>query len=141
LRRLVPAVRRALAEAREREERQRLEEELTEISNREQRRIGSDLHDGLGQELTGLSLLLRSVELEAERLAPQLAPQVGRAREVLAQAIDSTRKLARGLAPVNLERGGLPAALEHLANRFTTPELRCEFRGDVRGFPPLNETQ
>src|SRR5690606_10460121 len=82
LRRLVPAVRRALAEAREREGRQRLEEELTEISNREQRRIGSDLHDGLGQELTGLSLLLRSVELEAERLAPQLAPQVGRAREV-----------------------------------------------------------
>lgn len=140
LRRLVPAVKRALAEAYEREERRRLEEELSEISNREQRRIGSDLHDGLGQELTGLSLLLRSVETQAERDAPKLVPHVARSREVLAQAIDSTRKLARGLSPVNLERGGLPAAIEHLTRQYSGTDLRCEYRGALKQETVLDET-
>jgi len=107
-----------------------LEQELSEISNREQRRIGSDLHDGLGQELTGLSLMLKGIESAAEREAPQLVAQVVRAREVLTQAIESTRALARGLAPVNLERGGLPAALEHLARQCSSLYgLSCEYRG------------
>lgn len=141
LRRLVPAVQRALAEAHEREERRRLEEELSEVSNREQRRIGSDLHDGLGQELTGLSLLLRSIEMDAERNAPKLVPHVARSREVLAQAIESTRRLARGLAPVNLERGGLPAALEHLAHQFSNTQLRCEYRGAVKSEATIDETR
>lgn len=114
-----------------------LERELSEISNREQRRIGSDLHDGLGQELTGLSLLLKSIETAVTRDAPQFAQQVVRVREVLSQAIESTRALARGLAPVNLERGGLPAALEHLARQCSgVYALRCEYRGSLR--PEVN---
>lgn len=109
-----------------------LERELSEISNREQRRIGSDLHDGLGQELTGLSLLLKSIETAVTRDAPQLTQHIARVREVLTQAIESTRALARGLAPVNLERGGLPAALEHLARQCSALYgLRCEYRGSL----------
>ncbi len=117
-----------------------MEQELSEISNREQRRIGSDLHDGLGQELTGLSLLLKSIETAVSRGAPQLEQQVVRVREVLTQAIESTRALARGLAPVNLERGGLPAALEHLARQCTsTYGLRCEYRGSLRPEVSIDE--
>jgi signal transduction histidine kinase len=141
LRRLVPAVQRALTEAREREERRRLEEELSEISNREQRRIGSDLHDGLGQELTGLSLMMRGIETAIARDAPQLTPQIVRIREVLTQAIESTRALARGLSPVNLERGGLPAALQHLAHQCRSLYgLNCEFRGSVKPNTAIEET-
>ena len=47
--------------------RKELEQEILEISNREQRRLGSDLHDGLGQELTGLSLLLKGLEVQLSR--------------------------------------------------------------------------
>ncbi len=42
-------------------ERRQLEREILEIAGREQLRIGSDLHDGLGQDLTGVALMLRSV--------------------------------------------------------------------------------
>ena len=50
--------------------RRQLEREVLEVSNREQQRIGNDLHDGLGQELTGIALLLRGLENRAEREAP-----------------------------------------------------------------------
>ena len=51
-----------------------------------------------------------------------------RSRDLLAHAIQSTRSLARGLAPVNLERGGLPEALKHLAARCTDMySLQCTF--------------
>src|SRR5690606_3202994 len=96
-----------------------LEQEILEISNREQRRLGSDLHDGLGQELTGLSLLLKGLEVQLSREAPQYSSQIAKISDLLARAIQSTRSLARGLAPVNLERGGLPEALKHLAARCT----------------------
>jgi len=117
-----------------------LEQELSEISNREQRRIGSDLHDGLGQELTGLSLLLKSVETVVSRDAPKLEPQVARIREVLTQAIESTRALARGLAPVNLERGGLSAALEHLARQCSSLfNIHCDYRGTLEPGVKIDE--
>jgi len=121
--------------------RRMLEEELSEISNREQRRIGSDLHDGLGQELTGLSLMLKGIETAIERDAPQFTSQVVRIRQVLTQAIESTRALARGLSPVNLERGGLPAALEHLARQFQAMYgLKCEYHSSLRPDVSIDET-
>src|SRR5690606_12417587 len=105
-----------------------LEPEILEISNREQRRLGSDLHDGLGQELTGLSLLLKGLEVQLSREAPQYSSQIAKISDLLARAIQSTRSLARGLAPVNLERGGLPEALKHLAACCTDMyNLECTF--------------
>jgi two-component system, NarL family, sensor histidine kinase UhpB len=80
--------------------RKELEQEILEISNREQRRLGSDLHDGLGQELTGLSLLLKSLEVQMTRESPSYLPQLTKITSLLAHTIQSTRSLARGLAPV-----------------------------------------
>lgn len=120
--------------------RKALEQEILEISNREQRRLGSDLHDGLGQELTGLSLLLKGLEVQLSRESPQYLSQVTKISDLLARAIQSTRSLARGLAPVNLERGGLPEALKHLAARCTDMySLQCSFANGVQKLPDLEE--
>ncbi|HEX7115942.1 MAG TPA: PAS domain S-box protein, partial [Steroidobacter sp.] len=96
-------------------ERKQLERAVLEAVNREQYRIGNDLHDGLGQELTGVALMLRGM---AGRLAseyPPLLPEIEGITKLVNNAIESTRALARGLSPVNLERGGLKDALEGLA--------------------------
>ena len=120
--------------------RKELEQEILEISNREQRRLGSDLHDGLGQELTGLSLLLKGLEVEMARETPAYLPQLSKITSLLAHTIQSTRSLARGLAPVNLERGGLPEALRHLAARCTDMyRMACRFEDNTTRFPDLDE--
>jgi signal transduction histidine kinase len=120
--------------------RRELEQEILEISNREQRRLGSDLHDGLGQELTGLSLLLKGLEVQLSREAPQYTSHITKITDLLAHAIQSTRSLARGLAPVNLERGGLPEALKHLAARCTDMySLQCTFGNGSPKLPDLEE--
>ncbi|HEY6644993.1 PAS domain S-box protein [Povalibacter sp.] len=96
-------------------ERKLLERAMLEAVNREQYRIGNDLHDGLGQELTGIALMLRGL---AGRLATEyrpLHPEIEGITRLVNNAIESTRALARGLSPVNLERGGLQDALEGLA--------------------------
>ena len=117
-----------------------LEQEILEISNREQRRLGSDLHDGLGQELTGLSLLLKGLEVQLSRESPQYSSQITKISDLLAHAIQSTRSLARGLAPVNLERGGLPEALKHLVARCTDMySLQCTFANGGQKLPDLEE--
>jgi len=107
--------------------RRQLEREVLEVSNREQQRIGSDLHDGLGQELTGIALLLRGLENRAEREAPALSPSIEEVALLVNDAIFTTRALARGLSPVTFDRGGLALALEDLARR-----LSAMFHIDVR---------
>jgi len=107
--------------------RRQLEREVLEASNREQQRIGNDLHDGLGQELTGIALLLRGLENRAEREAPALSPSIEEVALLVNDAIFTARALARGLTPVTFDRGGLAMALEELARR-----LSAMFHIDVR---------
>jgi len=99
-------------------ERKRLEHALLDISNREQQRIGNDLHDGLGQELTGVALLLRSLAQQLARECPQAVPTAEQAITLVNRAIESARMLARGLSPANLERGGLGFALRELTRQL-----------------------
>lgn len=96
-------------------ERKQLERAVLQAVNREQYRIGNDLHDGLGQELTGISLLLRGVAGRLTSEYPAALPEIEGITRLVSNAIESTRALARGLSPVNLERGGLQDALEGLA--------------------------
>jgi PAS domain S-box-containing protein len=92
-----------------------LESQIREVSNREQKRIGHDLHDGLGQELTGISLMLKTLERDVERTAPGLGPRVRSVHEMVAQCISSAKALAQGLAPVHLEGDGFGGAMGQLA--------------------------
>jgi PAS domain S-box-containing protein len=97
-------------------ERKVLEETILEISAREQRRIGQDLHDGLGQHLTGIAFMSKVLE---EKLSDKSLPEAVEAAQIvkmLNQAIDNTRELARGLHPVAAEPLGLVSALKKWAS-------------------------
>ena len=98
-------------------ERKELEHEIIEIANREQQRIGSDLHDGLGQELTGVALMLRGLTGKITKADATLTPFADEIVALVNHTIESTRTLARGLSPVSLDRGGLLVALRSLATR------------------------
>jgi two-component system, LuxR family, sensor kinase FixL len=95
-------------------ERKQLESEIIEIANQERRRLGADLHDGLGQELTGISLMLRSLAKRTGRAAADCAPELDEIITLVNHAIQSARKMALGISPVTLERGGLLPALQTL---------------------------
>jgi PAS domain S-box-containing protein len=98
-------------------ERKGLEHEIIEIANREQQRIGSDLHDGLGQELTGIALMLRGLTGKIRKSDATLTPYADEIVALVNHTIESARALARGLSPVSLDRGGLVFALRSLASR------------------------
>ncbi|MGH8260070.1 MAG: ATP-binding protein, partial [Steroidobacteraceae bacterium] len=100
-------------------ERKRLEREIIEIANREQQRIGSDLHDGLGQDLTGIALMLRGIGAQLRKEGSAACVDIEDVISLVNAAIESTRTLARGLSPVSAERDGLAAALQSLAARAT----------------------
>src|SRR5271165_3744188 len=96
-------------------ERKHLENTILEISGREQRRIGQDLHDGLGQHLTGVAFMSKVLE---QKLREKALPEAAEAAKIVAlvnQAIDKTRELSHGLLPVLSDAQGLMAALERLA--------------------------
>ncbi|MBI5388146.1 MAG: PAS domain S-box protein [Verrucomicrobia bacterium] len=98
-------------------DRKKLEKEILEISSREQQRIGQDLHDGLGQHLTGITFLSKA--LERKLAAKQLSDEATEAAEIgklVMQALSQTRNLARGLFPVELEQNGLVTGLQELAS-------------------------
>lgn len=109
-------------------ERKRLEKENLEISEREQRRIGQDLHDGLCQHLAGIEMLSQVL---AQKLARNSKTEAVRATEIataVREAIGQTRLLARGLSPVTLESEGLMSALTELAlNTEKMFRVHCRF--------------
>jgi PAS domain S-box-containing protein len=109
-------------------ERKRLEKEILEISEREQRRLGQDLHDGLCQHLAGIEMLSQVL---AQKLAPKSKAAAKRASEIakaVREGISQTRLLARGFSPVTLESEGLRSALAELAlNTEKLFRVRCSF--------------
>lgn len=96
-------------------ERKRLEREVLEISEDERRRIGHDLHDDLGQQLTGVLMLSRLLQEELEKDQPARVPAVRRITSRLGQALAYVRHLSHMLSPVVVEAEGLMDALESLA--------------------------
>ena len=105
-----------------------LEREILDISNREQRRIGHDLHDGVCQQLAGIALLTSSLADELEARNSASAAEAERISTLLNEAIEQTRGVARGLFPVRLEEKGLVSALEELAaNASELFKINCRF--------------
>ncbi len=100
-------------------ERKQLEREIIEIANREQQRIGSDLHDGLGQDLTGIALMLKGVAAQLRKEGSVASGDVEEVIGLVNNAIENTRTLARGLSPLGPGRGGLGAAIQTLAARIS----------------------
>lgn len=109
-------------------DRRRLEHEILRTSDLERRRIGQDLHDGLGQMLTGTALIARNL---AKKLRADGRPEAEDLEEItgfIQEADNYARGLAKGLVPVELEENGLAAALRQLAvNAQRLFDVRCTF--------------
>jgi two-component system CheB/CheR fusion protein len=104
------------------------ERRITEISEETQRRIGQELHDNLGQLLTGVACLSQSLY---QKLSKRGFPEQDIAAMItrhINQGVADTRHLAQGLYPVELQTAGLAAMLERLAESVRTVHgLECEF--------------
>jgi signal transduction histidine kinase len=122
---------RTLALQREMAERERLDQEIAEIADRERRRLGQSLHDTVGQHLTGTAL---AAQVLREKLASRAAGEVPDADKVvryLEEGIDLTRNLARGFFSPELEADGLSMALQGLAENVSERfGVACTFNGD-----------
>lgn len=95
-----------------------LEREIVNSVERERYKIGHDLHDGLGQILTGVKLMLEPLRKKLSAADRRDGENLQQAIDLLNQAIAQTSKLARGLSPVPREAGAtLCHALEQLAQR------------------------
>jgi PAS domain S-box-containing protein len=100
-------------------ERKRLEKTILEISERERRRIGQDLHDGLGQHLTGVAFMGKVLEQRLAETSAADAAEAAKIVKLVNEAIQMTRELARGLLPAVSEAHGLTSALEHYASEVS----------------------
>lgn len=120
-------------------ERKRAEQAITTVSEEERRRFGRELHDGLGQQLTGVALLAKALQ---GRLAAQGDPAQADAKDIAdltSRVLNDVKRHAHGLYPVELERHGLAVALEELANNLQSLfGVPCAF--EMRGEPPLLDT-
>ena len=109
----------------------RLERAVLEVSNSEQRRIGQDLHDGLGQHLTGIAFMGKALE---QKLAEQSLPEAADAAKIVKlvnEGIHKTRELARGLLPVSADSLGLMSALQHWCGEIEDLfQIPCRFDCD-----------
>lgn len=126
------------------EERRRLENELLEIAENERRRIGFDLHDDLGQKLTGVSLMVKGLE---QRLAADKLPAVAEARRIqqlVEEIIQHTHNLAHEFSALDATGSELTSVLKNLAeNVGKTFSLSCSFtvKGMIPELPQHTATQ
>lgn len=113
---------------REMDERARMAEDILQISSGERARIGRDLHDSIGQQLVGVTLLTRAIE---ERLRPrgeEEADLAAKVTRVVEDTIEKTRFVVQGLLPVDIVDEGLVFALEKLAaDTSETTGIPCRF--------------
>jgi len=109
-------------------ERKRLERGIIEASDSEMRRIGHDLHDGVGQQLTALALSCASLQQELKTNAPESIDSLKKIGSELHDVIRQIRMLSHGLAPISFEDNGLTEALRRLAsNTSAAAKVQCEF--------------
>jgi PAS domain S-box-containing protein len=99
-------------------DRKALEREVLEIAAEEQRRIGHDLHDTAGQELTALSLMADSLVAALGDHSPTDIPLAAKIVQGLRRTLGHVRSLSRGLVPVEVSAHGLMAALTDLTGRI-----------------------
>jgi signal transduction histidine kinase len=120
------------------QERARLEKEILEVSEREQRRIGHDLHDGLCQHWTATAM---AGEVLSEKLAAKSLPEATDAQEIVKlvqNGITLTRNVAHGIAPPEMESEGLVTALRELAANISKMfKITCTF--ECESSPPIQD--
>lgn len=117
------------------EEARRLQREVSDASDRTQQRIGQDLHDDLGQFLTGLALSMQRLARRLDAVSPDAAEDARRLVQHVNEAVNRVRQLARGLAPMTVESDSLVLLLAELQERSDELE-QPSVTFDVAGQPP-----
>jgi PAS domain S-box-containing protein len=112
-------------------ESKRLEKAILEISAREEHRIGQDLHDGLGQHLTGIAFMSKVLERKLADKSHAEAADASKIVRLVNEAIHKTRELSRGLLPVVSDARGLMSALDQYSVEVRDLfGLACRFECD-----------
>ena len=119
--------------------RKRLEHELLDITERERRRIGVELHDDLGQRLTGIAFMLKSLELNLKKKKVREADSAAKIHTLFTDAMNHAKDVARHLTALNVQEQNLSSTLKQLAVQVRTMfKISCSFRSQGR-IPPLPE--
>jgi len=119
-------------------EQRRLEQEVLRISEHERRRIGQDLHDGLGQMLTGIGLISKNHTDSLKKEKHASAETANEITDLIKEADEYARTLARGLVPVEFDEKGLETALERLRkNAIKLFNIECEL--EITGDPAFED--
>lgn len=108
-------------------EREHLEKAILDISEREQRRIGQELHDSIGQLLAGIALMIKVLEQKLSTRGIDEASYAQKIASLVDKTTNQTRHLAKGLSPMDLDTGSLASALEELAANTEDFGVRCTF--------------
>ena len=109
-------------------ERRALGRALVDAISSEQRRIGQEMHDGLGQELTGLALSARALANRAARERDAIAGDLDQLALLATSCIHDARLIVQGLSPLTDADGSLEAALEALARNSSLSDTPVRFR-------------
>jgi signal transduction histidine kinase len=121
-------------------QRQELERELLEISEREKRRIGEDLHDIICQELSATALFLKSSAKKLAAKSPDAAKTLEESAQTVNRNVVIARELASGLQAVELTASGLKDVLRDLAaSACQNTGIKCHFRS-ARGVRVRDDT-
>jgi PAS domain S-box-containing protein len=117
-----------------------LERALIDSNHQEQQRLAHELHDGLGQDLTGLAYLASALAKRAERGQPLVAGEISALSGLAFHAVEACRDIARGISPLTECDGSLITALHQTVERANAGgRLRAEFR--VRNRAPVTLPQ
>ncbi len=109
--------------------RRQLEAEVLQISEDERQRVAADLHDGICQELMGISFVATAVQRDLQEINPKLATKMKSLSEAISQAATHAREVARGMTPVVADKDGLMLALRHLVSNTAQAHcVRCIFK-------------
>jgi signal transduction histidine kinase len=115
-----------------REERNLLVESLA-FHERDRQLVAYEIHDGIVQGMTAALMFLESSGAQAKFSSPEALEQFERGVRVLREAVNESRRLIRGLIPVELDERGLPASLAKLVNKFRTEQgLEIDYQEDVQ---------
>jgi PAS domain S-box-containing protein len=117
-------------------ERRAFGQALVEAIGGEQRRIAQEMHDGLGQELTGLALSVRALANRAQRERDAISSDLDQLALLATSCIQDAHRIVQGLSPLTNADGNLDAALDLLARRSSLSGTRVQFRSRYET-PPL----
>jgi len=121
--------------------RSQIEKEILVISEREQRNIGQEIHDGLCQQMTGILYLCSVIEENLEKQSTTELESMKKVVGLMEEAIDQARDLSHGICPISLDPASLSASIQELAHKMNQVyHIECEYNFTGWNQPPDSTT-